>query len=306
MRYVCGHKTPDSDSIVGAVALSYLFNQLDIKSQAVRTGDINVESQFILDKFSLDKPTYKDSFKNEDIYLVDFNNYEEGADDLKEANIVGITDHHKMGGIKTLNPIDVWVCAVGCSNTIIKEMFDFYNINIPKNLAGAMCCAILSDTVIFKSPTCTKIDTKACKELANIAGIKEPKKLGIDMFNIKSNIKGEPIDKLIRRDFKIFNMFGSKVGIGQLEVVDIKVFNDIKKDLKTGLNYIKEQEGFDTCLLLLTDIISVGSVVLVATDSLDIVEKSWDIKVKDSEFWLKGCLSRKKQIVPYLEPNFKK
>ncbi|OPX27832.1 MAG: manganese-dependent inorganic pyrophosphatase [Campylobacteraceae bacterium 4484_166] len=305
MRYVCGHKIPDSDSIVGAVALAYLFNQIGIKSQAVRTGEINDESRFILDKFCLDEPIFKDSFKDQDIYLVDFNNYQEGADDLVDANIVGITDHHKMGGIKTSKPLDVWIRAVGCSNTIIKEMFDFYDIKIPKNIAAAMCCAILSDTVIFKSPTCTKIDTTTCKELAKIANIKEYKKLGLEMFNVKSNIKGVAIDQLIKRDFKSFDMHGKKVGIGQLEVVDITLFDDIKEQLKDGLRQVKEDEGFDTCLLLLTDIIAMGSLILVASDSIDVVQRSWDIKVVDSEFWLDRCLSRKKQIVPYIEQNFK-
>ncbi len=306
MRYVCGHKTPDSDSIVGAIALSYLFNQIGITSQAVRTGEVNIETQFILDRFDLDEPICKDSFANCDIYLVDFNNYAEGADDLKEANIVGITDHHKMGGIQTSGPIDTWIRAVGCSNTIIEEMFEYYNVTIPPNLAGAMCCAILSDTVIFKSPTSTKADTKACKKLAKLAHINKLKKLGMKMFKKKSDIKGANPHDLIIRDFKLFDMYGAKVGIGHLEVIDIKIFDKIKDKLKIALQEHKTKENFDTCLLILTDITAMGSLILVASDSVDIVQKSWDIQVVDGEFWLKGCLSRKKQIVPFLEPNFKK
>ncbi len=306
MRYICGHKTPDSDSIVGAIALSYLFNQIGITSQAVRTGEVNTESRFILDRFELDDPVFKDSFAQCDTYLVDFNNYEEGADDLKLANIVGIADHHKMGGIQTSSPIDIWIRAVGCSNTIIEEMFEYYKVVIPANLAGAMCCAILSDTVIFRSPTSTKADTKACKKLAKLAHINKLKKLGMKMFKKKSDIKGATAHELVVRDFKLFDMYGAKVGIGHLEVIDIKIFKKIKEELKTALQKHKTAENFDTCLLILTDITAMGSVVLVATDSPDTIEKSWDIKVVDGEFWLDGCLSRKKQIVPFLEPNFKK
>ena len=131
--YICGHKIPDSDSIIGAIAMAYLQEKLGNKAIAVRQGDINLESQYILDKFNLEAPIFKDSFANEDIFLVDYNNYTEAPSDLKDANIIGIVDHHKLGGLITSNPLDVWIRAVGCSNTIVKEIFDYYEIDIPKN-----------------------------------------------------------------------------------------------------------------------------------------------------------------------------
>ncbi len=303
--YTCGHKIPDSDSIIGAIAMAYLQEKLGNESIAVRQGDINPESQYILDKFNLEAPVFKDSFAGEDIFLVDFNNYTEAPEDLKDANIVGIADHHKLGGLVTAGPLDVWIRAVGCSNTIIKEMFDYYEVEIPKDIAGAMMCAILSDTVIFKSPTCTKVDTKICKELADIASIKDYKEIGLEMFKVKSQVEGVPARELVKRDFKAFDMNGIKVGIGQLEVVDLSIFDTMKDDLISDIAALKEEEGFNTVLLLLTDIMAMGSQILVATNSLDIIEKSWDIKVQDDQFWLDGCLSRKKQVVPFLEPSFK-
>ncbi len=303
--YTCGHKIPDSDSIIGAIAMAYLQEKLGNESIAVRQGDINPESQYILDKFNLEAPVFKDSFAGEDIFLVDFNNYTEAPEDLKEANIVGIADHHKLGGLVTAGPLDVWIRAVGCSNTIIKEMFDYYEVAIPKDIAGAMMCAILSDTVIFKSPTCTKVDTKICKELASIAGIEDYKEIGLEMFKVKSQVEGVPARDLVKRDFKAFDMNGIKVGIGQLEVVDLSIFDTMKDDLIADIAALKEEEGFNTVLLLLTDIMAMGSQILVATNSLDVIEKSWDIKVENDQFWLDGCLSRKKQVVPFLEPSFK-
>jgi manganese-dependent inorganic pyrophosphatase len=304
MLYTCGHKIPDSDSIIGAIAMAYLQNKLGNEAKAVRQGDINPESAYILDKFNLEAPEFKDSFAGEDLFLVDYNNYTEGPDDLKEANLVGIADHHKLGGLITAGPLDVWIRAVGCSNTIIKEMFDYYEVDIPKDIAGAMMCAILSDTVIFKSPTCTKIDTKICKELATIAGIEDFKAIGMEMFKVKSAVDGVPARELVKRDYKNFDMHGKKVGIGQLEVVDLSIFDERKDELIADIKALKEDEGCDTVLLLLTDIIAMGSQILVATDSQDIVEKAWDIKVENDQFWLKGCLSRKKQVVPFLEPAF--
>ncbi|MEA2019272.1 MAG: manganese-dependent inorganic pyrophosphatase [Campylobacterota bacterium] len=302
--YTCGHKIPDSDSIISAIAMAYLQNKLGNKAIAARQGDINPESQYILDKFNLEAPELKTSFAGCDIFLTDYNNYTEAPDDLKEANIVGIVDHHKLGGLVTSAPLDVWIRAVGCTNTIVKEMFDYYEVEIPKDIAGAMMCAILSDTVIFKSPTCTAIDTKITKELAKIADIEDFKAIGLEMFKVKSQVEGVPFRDLVKRDFKNFEMHGAKVGIGQLEVVDLSIFDKIKNDLISEIKLLKDEEDYETVLLVLTDIMAMGSQILVATSSQNIVEKAWDIKVIDDQFWLKGCLSRKKQIIPFLEPAY--
>jgi len=305
MLYTCGHKIPDSDSIIGAISMAYLQKQLGHETKAVRQGEINPETAYILEKFNLEIPELKTSFAGCDLFMVDYNNYTEGPDDLKEANLVGIADHHKLGGLVTAGPLDVWIRAVGCSNTVIKEMFDYYKIEIPKDIAGAMMCAILSDTVIFKSPTCTKIDTKTCKELASIAGIENFKAIGMEMFKVKSQVEGVPTRELVKRDFKNFDMYGHKVGVGQLEVVDLSIFDEIKDDLIADIEALRAEEDNDTVLLLLTDIIAMGSQILVATKSPDVIEKAWNIKVENNQFWLKGCLSRKKQIIPFLEPAFK-
>ena len=303
--FTCGHKIPDSDSIIGAIAVAYLQNKLGNEAIAVRQGDINPESQFIIEKFGLEAPAFKDSFAGDDLFMVDYNNYTEGPEDLKEANLIGIVDHHKLGGLMTSSPLEVWIRPVGSSNTIIKEMFDYYEVEIPQNLAGAMMCAILSDTVIFKSPTCTKIDTKTVKELAAIAGIEDFKALGMEMFKVKSAVDGVPVRELVKRDYKNFDMYGHKVGIGQLEVVDLSIFDNIKDELLADIKALQTEEDADTVLLILTDIMQMGSQILVATKSPQIVEKAWDVKIENDQFWLKGCLSRKKQVVPFLEPAFK-
>ena len=304
MLYTCGHKIPDSDSIIGAIAMAYLQEKLGNETKAVRQGDINPETAYILEKFNLETPELKTSFAGCDLFMVDYNNYTEGPDDLKEANLVGIADHHKLGGLVTAGPLDVWIRAVGCSNTVIKEMFDYYEVTIPKNIAGAMMCAILSDTVIFKSPTCTKIDTKITKELAKIAEIEDFKAIGLEMFTVKSQVEGVPMRELVKRDFKNFDMHGKKVGIGQLEVVDLSIFDTFKNDLIQDIKLLKEEESYETVLLILTDIMAMGSQILVASSSSDIVEKAWDIKIENDQFWLKGCLSRKKQVIPFLEPAY--
>jgi manganese-dependent inorganic pyrophosphatase len=303
--YVVGHKIPDSDSIVGAISIAYLKNKLGVEAVACKQGDINPETKFILEKFGFDTPITKTSFANEDTFIVDTTDLALSPDDILDSNVLGVVDHHKLGDLTTSTPLEAWIRPVGCSNTIVKEMFDYHGVEIPKDIAGIMLCAILSDTVIFKSPTCTKEDTKAVKELAKIAGIEDPKALGMEMFKIKSAVDGTPIRDLVMRDFKDFDMSGTKVGIGQLEVVDLSVFDDIKDDLLEDLNRLKEEGKRDSVLLLLTDIMREGSEILVATNSLDKIESAFGVKIIDSKVWIDGVLSRKKQVVPPLEKSFK-
>ena len=302
--YIFGHTTPDSDSIVGAISLSYLKNQLGEDTTPTRQGEINPETTFILNKFGFEQPMLKTSYAGEDVYLIDFMETSQSPKDISEANILGIVDHHKLGDLKTAAPLEMWVRPVGCSNTIVKQMFDYFGVEIPKDLAGMMMCAILSDTVIFKSPTCTKEDTKACKELAEIAEVDDAKALGMEMFIVKSDVLNDTKRDLVLRDFKDFNMGKEKIGIGQLEVVDLSVFDKMKDELFEAMQKIKEEESRHTVLLLLTDIMQEGSQLLVLSDENSKIESAFDIKLEDAQIWLPKVMSRKKQIVPFLEKQF--
>jgi manganese-dependent inorganic pyrophosphatase len=303
--YIFGHTTPDSDSIVGALSLSYLKNKLGEDTIPTRQGNINPETVWILEKFAYEAPQLKTSYAGENVYLIDFMESSQSPEDIAEATILGIVDHHKLGDLKTDAPLEMWVRPVGCSNTIVKQMFDYYDIEIQKDIAGMMMCAILSDTVIFKSPTCTKEDTKACKELAQIAGIEDYKAVGMEMFIIKSDVLSASPRELVLRDFKDFNMGGNTIGVGQLEVVDLSVFDTMKAELKEEMKKLKEEGGRHSVLLLLTDIMQEGSQLLVVSDENEKIENAFDMKLdSDAEVWLKGVMSRKKQIIPFLEKQF--
>ncbi len=302
--YIFGHTTPDSDSIIGAISLSYLKNQLGEDTTPTRQGEINPETQFILDRFRFKAPELKTTYAKESVYLIDFMERSQSPKDIDEATVLGIVDHHKLGDLTTNSPLEMWVRPVGCSNTIVKQMFDYYGVEIPKNLAGIMMCAILSDTVMFKSPTCTKEDTKACKELAKIAEIEDYKALGMEMFIVKSDVFNATTEELVLRDFKDFNMGGVKIGVGQLEVVDLSVFDNMKDDLFSAMRKIKDEGDRDTVLLLLTDIMQEGSQLLVVSDSLSKIERAFNVNLDNSEIWLPKVMSRKKQIIPFLEQQF--
>ena len=302
--YTCGHIIPDSDSVCSAISLAYLLNKIGRAATPARQGELNPETKFILDKFGFEAPVLKTSFAGDELFITDYSDIAQAPQDLDKTTVVGIVDHHKLGDITTSAPLECWIRPVGCTNTIVKEMYDYHKVEIPVNIAAIMMCAILSDTVIFKSPTCTPLDIQVVKELSKICGIEDFGALGMEMFKVKSEVEGTPIRDLVMRDYKNFDMHGFKVGVGQLEVVDGSVFDKIKDELMEDIKKVKDEQNLHTVALLLTDIMKEGSEVLVASNDTSIFEKAFNCKLEDGKVWLDGCLSRKKQIIPFLEPAF--
>ncbi len=302
--YTCGHIIPDSDSVCSAISLAYLLNKIGRAATPARQGELNPETKFILDKFGFEAPIIKTSFAGDELFITDYSDLAQAPQDMDKTTVVGIVDHHKLGDITTSTPLECWIRPVGCTNTIVKEMYDYHKVEIPKNIASIMLCAILSDTVIFKSPTCTALDIQVVRELAKIAGIEDFGALGMEMFKVKSEVEGTPIRELVMRDYKNFDMHGYKVGVGQLEVVDGSVFDKIKDELMADIKKVKDEQNLHTVALLLTDIMKEGSEILVSSDDTSIFEKAFNCKLEDGKVWLDGCLSRKKQIIPFLEPAF--
>ncbi len=302
--YVVGHKIPDSDSIVGAIALAHLKTQIGEEAIPARLGQLSPETQFILDKFGFAAPELKMSYAGESLYIVDHSDIALAPDDIAEATLLGIVDHHKLGDLTSDTPLECWIRPVGCSNTVIKMMYDFHQVAIPKDIAGMMLCAILSDTVIFKSPTCTTADIRCVEALAEMAGIEDFKALGMEMFEVKSAVLNTPMRDLVMRDFKNFNMNGVKIGIGQLEVIDLAIFDQMKADLQADIARLKQEEGQHSVLLLLTDIMQEGSELLLISDDVDLALKAFDTTTVDGKAWLPGVMSRKKQVVPPLQKVF--
>ena len=302
--YTCGHIIPDSDSVCSAISLAYLLNKIGREATPARQGELNPETKFILDKFGFEAPVLKTSFAGDELFITDYSDIAQAPQDLDKTTVVGIVDHHKLGDITTSAPLECWIRPVGCTNTIVKEMYDYHKVEIPANIAAIMMCAILSDTVIFKSPTCTALDIQVVKELSKICGIEDFGALGMEMFKVKSEVEGTPVRDLVMRDYKNFDMHGSQVGVGQLEVVDGSVFDKIKDDLMEDIKKVKDEQNLHTVALLLTDIMKEGSEVLVVSNDTSIFEKAFNCKLEDGKVWLDGCLSRKKQIIPFLEPAF--
>ncbi len=301
---VFGHKNPDTDSVCAAIALADLKKKLGEDIAPAAQGELNPESKFVLDKFGVAAPAVVTSYAGKDVYLVDHSDLAQSPDDLKQANILGIVDHHKLGDVTTGQPLECWIWPVGCTCTVISRMYKYLGVEIPKDIAGIMLCAILSDTVIFKSATCTDEDKAVCAELSEICGESNLEALGIEMFKVKSAVEGTPIRELVFRDYKDFNMSGKGVGVGQLELVDLSIVDGIKAKLEKDIRDLKAEKGHHSVLLMLTDIMKEGTELLVASDDESVIEKAFGVAPKDGKAWLPGIMSRKKQIVPDLEKAF--
>lgn len=301
---VFGHKNPDTDSVVAAIALADLKKKLGEDIAPAAQGALNPETTFVLKKYGVAAPQVMTSFAGKDVYLVDHSDLAQSPDDLSEANILGIVDHHKLGDVTTGQPLECWIWPVGCTCTVIASMYNYMNVEIPKDIAGIMLCAILSDTVIFKSATCTDADKKICEQLAKICGEKNLDALGIEMFKVKSAVDGTPIRELVFRDYKDFNMNGKGVGCGQLELVDLSIVDGIKADLEKDIKALKKEKGHHTVLLMLTDIMKEGTELLIASDDEALIGKAFNATPANGKAWLPGIMSRKKQIIPFLEKSF--
>jgi len=301
---VFGHKNPDSDTVCAAIALADLKSKTGLEAKPVVQGEINPESKFILDKFGVSYPEVDTSVAGKKVFLVDHSDKSQSMDDLDQAEILGIVDHHKLGDVTTPNPLECWIWPVGCSCTVLKAMYDYYDVEIPKDIAGLMVCAILSDTVIFKSATCTDKDKEVAKELAKKAGVDDLTSLGMEMFKVKSAVEGTPARELVMRDYKDFDMNGNKVGIGQLEVVDLSIVDPVKGDLEEDIRKLKDEKGNHSVFLMLTDIMKEGTELLIVSDDESVVEKAFGVKPEGGKAWLDGVMSRKKQVVPNFEKAF--
>lgn len=302
--YVLGHLHPDTDSIISAIAAADLYAKRGFDVVPAAQGKPAPETAFVLERFGLTEPQIVEDVAGRDLYLVDYSDLGQAPKGMDSATVMGIVDHHKLGDITTSLPLEAWIWPVGCTNTVLTNMYEFYGVEIPRSIAGGMLCAILSDTVMFKSPTCTEADKKAVAKLAAIAGVEDIMALGMEMFRVKSAVDGASMQDLVFRDFKDFDMNGKKVGIGQLEVVDLSLLDGVKDGLKQEIARIKA-DGRHSVFLLLTDIMKEGSELLLASDDPSVVEKAFGVSLSGDTVWLDGVMSRKKQVVPNFEKAFK-
>lgn len=303
---VVGHSNPDTDSVTSAIAYANLLKaqgQDAVACMQIKADDLNPESKTVLARFNLTAPEEISDVAGKQVALVDFSDLAQGPANLASAEIVAIVDHHKIGDVTTNNPILFNAQPVGCTGTVLLEMYKNSGVAIPKDIAGGMLAAILSDTVNFKSPTCTDADKAAVAELKVMAGVDDTEELFMAMLKAKSAVDGVPIKDLIFRDYKDFDMNGKKVGCGQLELATLEQVAAIRDDLYKALGEVKA-DGRHTVLFMLTDVVKEGTDLMVVSDDASLVESAFNGKLEGNSMWVDGMMSRKKQTIPNMQKAF--
>ena len=304
--YVIGHKKPDLDAVVSAMAVA-AFRQLrgdKDNPTAVIADPINPETEFVFQRFGLTIPVRlsADQIKPEDkIVLVDHNEADQRLEGLNPDQIIAIIDHHKFN--LDLNiPIKITALPLGACTTIVYLKFKQYGLDIPDELVGLMLSAILSDTVGLRSSTTTDKDRQAVTELAAEAGIGDVDTLTMDIFRAKSNISSLTPEQIVKNDYKVFE-FAKKTFIGQLETVDQdEVMAKHKDELLTAMAKIKAEEGVGLIFLAISDIMNINTKLLILGEAEKLVaQKAFGGEALGSVLDIGAKLSRKKDIAPPLE-----
>ncbi|MGL5648685.1 MAG: putative manganese-dependent inorganic diphosphatase [Clostridium sp.] len=233
------------------------------------------------------------------VIQVDHNERGQSVDGLDEAEVLEIIDHHRVADVLTNNPIYFRNEPIGSTSSIVAKCFFENGIRPSREVAGLLCGAIISDTLLFKSPTCTPQDKQLCLKLADIAGV-QVEEFGKALLKAGTSLKGKTVAQIFNQDYKPFTMGDLKVGIAQVNTMDIDGFMPLKDEMLTYMNKKVGIDGLDVTMLLLTDVLNEGSQILVAGERSDLVEKAFNTKLESSTTFLPGVLSRKKQVVPPL------
>lgn len=304
---VFGHQNPDTDTIGSAVALSYLLNQLNIEAEAVALGKPNEETKFVLDYFNIAAPRVinKAADEVENVILVDHNEAQQSVSDIDQVTVKAVIDHHRIANFETNDPLYYRAEPVGCTATILLKIYKERNVDIPKNVAGLMLSAIISDTLLLKSPTTTNEDIQAAEELAELSEL-VLEEYGIEMLKAGTNTVDKTAEEIINDDAKTFPMGDDTVRIGQVNVVDLKSILDRRREIVDVMKKENRENQYDLSVLLVTDVIENDSVAIVEGASYRKFEIAFNKPIQLNTVELKNVVSRKKQVVPPLTEAFRK
>lgn len=305
---VFGHKNPDTDTICSALAYANLKNKLGVNAEAARLGEVNKETQFALEYFQVEAPVYIEAVPADvkDVILVDHNEFQQSVSNIKDVRIAEVIDHHRVSNFETKEPLYFRAEPVGCTATILNKMYKENGVEVTKEIAGLMLSAIISDSLLLKSPTCTPEDVDAAHELAKIAGV-ELEKYGLDMLQAGADLSDKSPLELITMDAKEFAMGDAKVEIAQVNTVDASKVYELQAELESEMDKAISEKGLDLFLFAVTDILNNDSEVLARGGGIAKVGEAFGVELDaNNRALLKGVVSRKKQIVTALTDAFTK
>lgn len=302
---IFGHRNPDTDSICSALAYADLKAKTGADVEAVRLGTVSAETQFALDAFAVTAPRLVESVAAEatHVVLVDHNERQQSAADIDRVTIAEVIDHHRIANFETAGPLYYRAEPVGCTSTIVLKMYKEKGVPVEPRIAGLMLSAILSDTLLLKSPTCTSEDVAAANELAAIAGV-DPHAYGLAMLRAGANLADKSIAQLIAMDAKEFTMGQTKVEIAQVNAVDPEDVLSRQGELETAMRTTIVDKGLGLFLFVITDILNGDSVAVALGPRASAVESAYGVVLRDNLARLAGVVSRKSQIVPVLSAAF--
>jgi len=302
---VFGHKNPDTDSICSALVYANLKQELGLDAEAVRLGEVNKETAYALNYAEVEAPRLIDKVADnvEQVILVDHNEFQQSVDNIRDLTIAEVIDHHRIANFETNNPLYFRAEPVGCTSTILYKIFKENDVEISKENAILMVSAIISDTLLFKSPTCTAQDKEAAEALAKIAKL-DLEDYGLNMLKAGTDLDDKTVEELLGMDAKEFTMNGSKVEIAQINVVDTEAVFAKQAEYEAAIEKIIEAKDLDLYLLVVTDILESNSDALALGKSSQKVEQAFTVSLVKNRALLQGVVSRKKQIVTNLEVAF--
>lgn len=296
-NFVFGHKNPDTDSIASAISMANLETSMGRYSESFRLGNINRETEFALKTFEVKEPDLLEKIdKNANVIMVDSNEFTQSVDGIEEANIKMIIDHHRLN-LQTNNPVFCMAEPVGCTSTILYKLYKQNDIGISPQMAGLMLSAIISDTLLLKSPTSTEQDEIIANKLANIAGI-NLYEYGYQLLKAGTNLDGYTPEEIINVDSKCFERNGVKICISQINSMDMNNILEMQKDLEKAIENEILLKNIDCYIFMATDILKASSQFIVLGNRRDLFEKAYDTKLCNSLAILEKVVSRKKQVLP--------
>lgn len=299
---VFGHKNPDTDTIMSSIVMANLENQLGNNAKAVRLGNINKETQFVFNYLKIDAPELvTDVEDGQNVILVDHNEATQSADNIANANVQKVVDHHALN-FSVSNPIYYRAEPVGCTATVLFKMYKENDVEISKEIATMMLSAIISDTLLFKSPTCTAEDKAIAEKLAKIAGV-DCGIYGTDLLKAGTDLSEYTPEQIINIDSKLFEKDGKKFKIAQINTADLdSVFKD-KVYFEAAINNEIKKDNLDLYMFAATDIINSNSKVITLGNDSKVVEKAYGVTLEDNTAMLENVVSRKKQMLPKILEN---
>ena len=298
---VTGHKNPDTDSICSSIVMANLAKHYGVDSKAVRLGSLNKETEFVFKHLNMEPQELIEKVEEgQKLILVDHNEKAQSVEGRENAKVVAVIDHHRIADFETNEPLYYLAKPYGCTATILFEEYKNAGLEIDKTMGTLMLSAIVSDTLLLKSPTCTEKDVKAVEELENITGLKASE-YGLEMLKAGTDLSTYSSQEVINLDAKEFEKNGKKVIIAQVNTADINDVFSRREEIEFAMEKEIAEKKIDLFIFVITDIINTNSKIIALGAEKELTEKAFNKKLDELDsMMLEGVVSRKKQIAPQI------